>query len=173
MWSGFRLAAAVGGVALSHYSVCAGSFRQTCLLTADGAAKAMAACKAEADKNGWMVTIVVADAGGVPLALERRGSAAMTVDIALGKAKTAALAGKASSVYEGLINGDPRWGKNVKPKLSLLSNGYVLMEGGIPIFIDGHVVGSIGVSGVRSDQDVQIAQAGIDALMADAQCSHS
>ena len=113
---------------------------------------------AEATKNGWAVTIVVADAGGVPLHLHRHAFPA-SAEIAMGKARTAALFAKETAGLEALANvaeGEAR--------TALLSAPFVLMRGGVPIIIDGQCIGAVGVSGVRADQDEQIARAGVDVV---------
>ena len=91
----------------------------------------------------------------------------MTVEIAMGKARTAAISGKETTAFEKVANGD----EATRPRLALLSSALLLMEGGVPIIVDGVVVGAIGVSGVRSDQDAQVAKAGVTALLADARAS--
>lgn len=121
----------------------------------------MAAARAEAAHHGWAVTIVVADASGVPLLVQRDGAAPMTVDIAMGKARTACMSGRETSVFEASVNG-----KDASPRLALLSTPLTLMEGAVPILIDDVVAGAVGVSGVRSDQDAQVAKAGVAALFA-------
>ena len=123
---------------------------------------AMAAAAREAARNGWKVTIAVTDSSGVPLMLQRMGAAPMTVDIATGKARTAAMSGKETTVFETTANGS----EEKRPRLALLSAPLLLMEGGVPIIVDGVVIGAIGVSGVRSDQDAQVAKAGVAALLA-------
>ena len=154
-----RVAFASGGLATMLISAprCSAetvpSFRPSVVLTLPGARRAMAAAASEADANKWAVTIAVTDAGGVPLLVERHGAAPMTVDIACGKARTAALSGKETSVFEKSANGG-----ELKPRMALLSAPLLLMEGGVPIVVDGVCVGAIGVSGVRSDQDAQIAK---------------
>ena len=135
-------------------------FKPTVVLTLKGAQQVLAAAVAEADANSWAVTIAVTDAAGVPLVLERHGSAPMTVDIAIGKARTAAMSGKETTVFERIANGSDEQ----RPRLALLSAPLLLMEGGVPIVVDGVIVGAVGVSGVRSDQDAQIAKAGLAAL---------
>ena len=142
-------------------SAAPGAFKPSFALTAQGAQLALDAATAEADSNGWAVTIAVSDASGIPLLLQRReGAMPFTVDVAIGKARTAATTGKATTAFENIANGS----EEQRPRLALLSSGLTLMEGGVPIVVDDIVVGAIGVSGVRSDQDAQIAQAGVSAL---------
>ena len=170
-----RASLTAGGVAalsahtakMSAADASSSPFKPSVVLTASGAKTAMAAAVNEADKNGWAVTIAVSDAGGTPLLLERRGAAPMTVEIAMGKARTAAISGKETTAFEKVANGD----EATRPRLALLSSALLLMEGGVPIIVDGVVVGAIGVSGVRSDQDAQVAKAGVTALLADARAS--
>jgi glc operon protein GlcG len=118
------------------------------------------AAEAEAEKNNWAVVIAVCDDGGHLMWLQRMdGAAPISSEIAPAKARTAALGWRASKIYEDMINGG---------RISFLSAPTLegMLEGGEPIVIDGHVVGAIGVSGVKSAEDAQIARAGIAALTA-------
>lgn len=121
--------------------------------------KAMAAAaEAEALKNQWAVTIAIVDAGGHLLWLQRLdGAAAVSAAIAPAKARTSALGRRETKVYEDMINGG---------RTSFLSAPLIdgMLEGGVPILVDGHCVGAVGVSGVKSSEDAQIARAGIAAL---------
>jgi glc operon protein GlcG len=117
-----------------------------------------AAAEAEALKNNWAVTIAVVDDGGHLLWLQRLdGAAALSAHIAPAKAHTAALGRRESKSYEDVINGG---------RTSFLSAPTVsgMLEGGVPIMKDGQCLGAIGVSGVKSTEDAQIARAGIAAL---------
>ncbi|WP_104204710.1 GlcG/HbpS family heme-binding protein [Billgrantia saliphila] len=115
------------------------------------------AAQQEAEANGWAVTIAVADDGGHLLGLRRLdGAAPMTPDVATQKARSAALGRKETQVFEEMING----GRNAF--LSAPLQG--LLSGGVPVLVDSEVAGTVGVSGVKPDQDVQIARAGIAAL---------
>ena len=117
-----------------------------------------AAAEAEAFKNNWPVTIAVVDDGGHLLWLQRLdGAAALSAHIAPAKAHTAALGRRESKAYEEVINGG---------RTSFLSAPAVsgMLEGGVPIMKDGQCLGAIGVSGVKSTEDAQIARAGIAAL---------
>jgi uncharacterized protein GlcG (DUF336 family) len=109
--------------------------------------------------HDWRVTISVVDDGGHLLGLLRLdGAAPMTAVISPGKARTSALGRRESRVYEESINGG---------RYAYLSvPSPVMLEGGVPIVVDGEVVGAVGVSGVKSTQDVEIGQAGIAAFMA-------
>jgi uncharacterized protein GlcG (DUF336 family) len=104
------------------------------------------------------VTITIVDDGGHLLWLQRLdGAAPVSAHIAPAKANTAALGRRESKVYEDMINGG---------RVSFLSAPALegLLEGGVPVIVDGHVIGAVGVSGVKSTEDVQIAKAGIAAL---------
>ena len=117
-----------------------------------------AAAEAEALKNQWAVTIAVVDAGGHLLWLQRLdGAAPVSAAIAPAKARTAALGRRETKVYEDMINGG---------RTSFLSAPLIdgMLEGGVPALVDGHCVGAVGVSGVKSTEDAQIARAGIAAL---------
>jgi glc operon protein GlcG len=91
--------------------------------------------------------------------LQRVGAWPATVEIAIGKARTAALFQRETALLEGASNVT-----DGKARTSLLSSGYLLMEGGVPIISDGQVVGAVGVSGVLPDQDAQVAKAAVAAL---------
>lgn len=113
--------------------------------------------QAEAETHGWPITIAVADDGGHLLGLRRLDNAApCTSLIATEKARSAAIGRKETSVFEEMINN----GRNAF--LSAPLEG--LLTGGVPIILNGQTVGSIGVSGVQPNQDVQVAKAGIRAL---------
>ncbi len=117
-----------------------------------------AAAEAEAIKNNWAVTIAIVDDGGHLLWLQRLdGAAPISAQIAPAKARTAALGQRESRVYEEMINGG---------RVSFLSAPGLegLLEGGVPILKDGQCIGAVGVSGVKSTEDVQIGRAGIAAL---------
>lgn len=117
-----------------------------------------AAAEAEALKNGWAVSIAIADDGGHLLWLQRLdGAPAISAHIAPAKAHTAALGRKESKVYEDVINGG-RYSFLSAPQLQ------GMLEGGVPILKDGQCLGAVGVSGVKSPEDAQIARAGIAAL---------
>ena len=119
-----------------------------------------AAAEAEAVTNKWAVTIAIVDDGGHLLWLQRLdGAPPISAQIAPAKAHTAALGRRESRVYEEIINGG---------RASFLSAPGVagLLEGGVPLMIDGQCLGAVGVSGVKSNEDAQIAKAGIAALSA-------
>jgi uncharacterized protein GlcG (DUF336 family) len=119
-----------------------------------------AAAEAEALRNQWAVSIAIVDDGGHLLWLQRLdGAAPISAQICEAKARTAALGRRESRVYEEMINGG---------RTSFLSAPALegMLEGGVPIVVGGHYVGAIGVSGVKSSEDAQIARAGIAALSA-------
>jgi glc operon protein GlcG len=127
------------------------------MLTLDDARTMVAAGEAEAKRNGWNVVIAVCDDGGHLVLLHRLdGVAPISSAIAPAKARAAALGKRESKVYEDMIN----QGRNAF--LSAPLDG--MLEGGVPIAVDGHVVGAVGVSGVKSSEDAQIAKAAIAAL---------
>jgi glc operon protein GlcG len=115
------------------------------------------AARAEAQLNGWAVAIAVVDDGGHPLALERLdGCAPIGAYIATEKARTSALGRRESKGYEDMVNG----GRSAFLSAPLLT----ALEGGVPILVEGQVIGAVGVSGVKAEQDAQVAKAGIHAL---------
>ena len=117
-----------------------------------------AAAEAEALKNNWAVTIAIVDDGGHLLHLQRLdGAAPISAHIAPAKANTAAMGRRESKVYEDIVNGG---------RISFLSAPHLqgMLEGGLPIMKDGHCIGAVGVSGVKSTEDAQIARAGIAAI---------
>lgn len=117
-----------------------------------------AAAEAEALKNHWAVTIAIVDAGGHPLWLQRLdGAAPMSAHIAPAKARSAALGRRESKAFEEMIN-------NGRTSFLSVPQLEALMEGGVPIVKDGHCLGAVGVSGVKSSEDAQIARAGIAAI---------
>ena len=116
------------------------------------------AAEAEALQNNWAVTIAIVDDGGHLLHLNRLdGAAPLSSHIAPAKANTAAMGRRESKSYEDVINGG---------RTSFLSAPYVhgMLEGGLPIMKDGQCIGAVGVSGVKSSEDAQIARAGIAAI---------
>ncbi len=117
-----------------------------------------AAAEAEAVKNQWAVTVAIVDDGGHLLWLQRLdGAPALSAHIAPAKAHTSALGRRESKFYEDVIN---------QGRAAFLSAPEIqgLLEGGVPIVKDGQCLGAVGVSGVKSPEDAQIARAGIAAL---------
>lgn len=128
-----------------------------CLTHADVVAIGDAAV-AEARRHGWAVSVAVVDDGGHLLWMQRLdGAAPVSATIAPAKARTAALGLRESKAYEDVIN----QGRTAFLSVAVLDG---MLEGGVPIVVEGQVVGAVGVSGVKSSDDVQIARAGIAAL---------
>ncbi|HIZ49512.1 MAG TPA: heme-binding protein [Candidatus Pseudomonas excrementavium] len=128
------------------------------VLTLEEANRMIDAAFAEADQNEWKVTVAVVDDGGHILAMRRMdGCAPIASYIAPQKARSAALGRRDTSEFEAMINGG---------RTAFLSAPEVtgLLEGGVPLKVEGQVVAAIGVSGVKPDQDAQVAKAGIAAL---------
>jgi glc operon protein GlcG len=127
-------------------------------LTLDEVKRIAAAAEGEALRNRWAVSIAVVDDGGHLLWLERLdGAPPISAQIAPAKARTAALGRRDSKVYEDMIN---------QGRVSFLSAPDLegMLEGGVPILVDGQCLGAVGVSGVKSVEDAQVAKAGIAAL---------
>lgn len=126
-------------------------------LSADDVRKIAAAAEAEARRNNWAVTIAIVDDGGHLLWLQRLdGAAPISSHIGPEKARAAALGRRETKLYEDMIN------QGRTAFLSAPLQG--MLEGGVPLLIDGQCVGAVGVSGVKSGEDAQIAKAGIAAL---------
>jgi glc operon protein GlcG len=120
-------------------------------------ARILAAARAEAQQHSWAVAIAVVDDGGHPLALERLdGCAPIGAYIATEKARSAAIGRRETKGYEDMVNG----GRSAFLSAPLIT----ALEGGVPVIVDGQVVGAVGVSGVKAEQDAQVANAGIAAL---------
>ena len=127
-------------------------------LTTEDVKKILAAAEAHAVKHGWAVTIAIVDDGGHALGMLRLDDAApISSRLAPAKAQTAALGRRESRIYEEIINN----GRQAFLSAPLLEG---MLEGGVPILADGEVVGAVGVSGVKSTEDAEIARAGIAAL---------
>ncbi|MFM9879204.1 MAG: GlcG/HbpS family heme-binding protein [Burkholderiaceae bacterium] len=128
-------------------------------ITLEAASKVAAAATAEARKNNWPVVISIVDSAGQLVLLHRLDNTQYaSLDIATGKAKTSVNFRRPTKALEDAIAGG---GAGLR---LLRVDGLTPLEGGIPIIVDGKIVGGIGVSGVTSQQDAQIAKAGIDAL---------
>ena len=130
------------------------------ILTLEDVRRMAIAAEAEATQNGWAVTLAIVDGGGHLLWLQRMdGAAPISAEIAPDKARTAAMGRRESKVFEVMIN---------QGRVSFLSAPTLhgMLEGGVPIMVDGQCLGAIGVSGVKSTEDAQIARAGIAALQA-------
>jgi len=127
------------------------------VLTLEDCQKISAAAQAEALRNSWNVAIAILDDGGHLLHLIRMdGATPANAAIAVEKGRTAAVSRRSSGKWEDIVKG----GRTVMLKMP----GILPVQGGVPIVADGTCVGAVGVSGVQSHEDEQIAQAGIDAL---------
>ena len=126
-------------------------------ISLEDARKAAAAAAAESRKNKWNMAIAVVDDGGHLVYFERIDETQYgSIDIAIGKAKTAVAFKRPTKALEDAINGGQH---------AILSFPNTLpREGGLPILHDGKVIGGIGVSGGKSSEDAQVAKAGVDAL---------
>jgi glc operon protein GlcG len=125
-------------------------------LTADDVKKMLSACEAEAGKNKWAVSISIVDDGGFLLgALRMDGASAITAEVSIGKAKTSAMTKRPSKFFEDRIK--------ERPAFAGFPAG-ILIQGGVPVMHVNECVGAIGVSGVQSHEDEQVAQAGANAL---------
>lgn len=153
----FRLllvSATLLGVSLAAGTRVAAQVRVMHAVTADAAERAIAAAAAEARKQGWLVSISVVDNGGELVAFLRMDDAPpSSVDISRGKARTAARMRRATRVLDSTLTAG---------RLPILGiDGIVPVEGGVPIIVNGEVVGAVGVSGATSAQDAQVARAGV------------
>jgi len=129
-------------------------------LTLGDARAAAAAAEAEATAHGWAVTVAVVDDGGHLLWLQRLdGAAPISAEIAVAKARTAALGRRETKGYEDMIN----QGRTAFLSAPVLQG---MLEGGVPILAGGHCVGAVGVSGVKSAEDAQVARTGVAAVTA-------
>lgn len=127
-------------------------------LTLEDCRRMAAAAEAHAVANGWAVCIAIVDDGGHLLWLQRLdGAAPIAAHIAPAKARTAAVGRRESRLYEEMIN---------QGRQSFLSAPTLegMLEGGVPVLVEGQCIGAVGVSGVKSGEDAQIARAGIAAL---------
>lgn len=126
-------------------------------MTLEAAKKVAAGAEAEARKNNWNVVIAIVDDGGHLVLLQRiDGTQTGSIDVAIGKARTSAAFKRPTKVFDDLAK--------TRPSITTISPDAVLLEGGVPIMVGGQLVGAVGVSGVTSQQDAQIAEAGIAAL---------
>ncbi|HEX2198165.1 MAG TPA: heme-binding protein [Burkholderiales bacterium] len=127
------------------------------MLTLEDCKKISAASEAEARKNNWNVCIAILDDGGHLLHLARMdGATPANSRIAIGKGRTAAESRRSTAMWEERIKA----GRHAM----LGMPGITPVQGGLPIVVDGICIGGVGVSGVQSHEDEQIAKAGIDTL---------
>lgn len=130
-------------------------------ITLEQAKTVIAAAQAEAKKQKWPVAVAVVDGGGHLVAFEKLDNTQLgSIGVALEKAKSAALFRRPTKAFEDAL---AMGGANLRV---LKVPGAIPVEGGIPIVLDGKIVGAVGVSGVKANEDGQVAQAGVDALKA-------
>ena len=129
-------------------------------ISVEQAKKAMVAAEAEARKNNWQVVISIVDTGGHQVMLQRLEAQNASVDIAIGKARTAVNFRRPTKALEDSL------AANGSALRILAVPGVMPLQGGLPIVMDGKIIGGIGVSGVLATQDEVVAKAGIDALLA-------
>ena len=148
---------AIAAVALMGLSAQA-QLLQKKALSLEGARKMVAAAEAEAERNHWRGVVAVVDDGGWVILLERMDHAAMTasVELAEGKARSAALFKKSTQALEEAIN----HGRYA----AITARGFIEMQGGLPVVVDGEVIGGIGASFATPEEDEQVAKAGLAAL---------
>ena len=128
------------------------------VLTLDGAKLIAEHAAKKANKEKWNVIISIVDSHGYLMYLERMDGVQLgSLDVAINKAKTSVLYARSTKVFQERV-------KAGDIPVSMLDN-IVAIEGGLPIKVNGHIIGSVGVSGVRGNQDAEIAQAGIDAFL--------
>jgi uncharacterized protein GlcG (DUF336 family) len=128
------------------------------VLSLEDVKRMAAAAEREALAQQWAVSIAIVDDGGHLLWLQRLdGAAPVSAAIAPAKARTSAIGRRESKVYEEMIN---------QGRTSFLSAPHLqgMLEGGVPVIVEGHCVGALGISGVKAHEDAQIARAGIAAL---------
>ena len=122
-------------------------------LSLDAANKIIAGAIIEAKANNWSVDIAIVDEGGNLLSFQRMDGASIgAIDAAIGKARTASLYRRPTKVLEEVAK--------TRPAILTLPNS-VLLQGGVPVVVNGQIVGAVGVGGVTSQQDEQIAEAGL------------
>ena len=128
------------------------------ILTLEDAKRVAAAAEAEAQNNGWRVVIAVADDGGHLLYLQRSHDTQFgSVETAIQKARAAIAFQRPTKASEDAVSSGRL--------IHLALPGVIPAEGGVPLEVDGFVIGGLGISGVRSFQDGQIAAAGVAALL--------
>ena len=125
-------------------------------LTSTDVKKILAACEAEASKHRWAVAIAVVDEAGFPLGFTRMdGAPVITAEVSIGKARTSAMTKRPSKFFEDRVK--------ERPAFVNFPAG-ILLQGAVPVLYQNECVGAVGVSGVQSHEDEQVAQAGANAL---------
>ena len=129
-------------------------------LTLEAARLAMGACEAEAKRGGWRVVIAVVDDGGHPILVQRLdGAQISSIDTAVAKSRAAVAWKRPTRLLEESVN-------NGRFAFLSITQGMAALQGGVPVEVEGQVLGAIGVSGVKASDDEIVAQAGVDALKA-------
>ncbi len=156
----FALLVLVAGFATSSAFAQTGPAPYGAPITIEQAKKAMLAAEAEARKNNWQVVISIVDSGGHLVMLQRLDAQTGSIEIATGKATTsAALRRPTKAIEDSLAPGGSA--------LRILSvRSVTALQGGVPILLDGKIIGAIGVSGVLAPQDEIVAMAGAAAIAA-------
>ena len=152
----FALVAAAATICATAQPVRA-QFLDSKVVSLDAAKTIAAAAEAEAHKQGWTVAIAVVDLSGGLILFHRLDNVQSgSLDVAIAKARTAARFKRSTRVFFDAV---------AKGNIGILSlSGAVPVPGGLPITVGGKVIGAVGVSGMSSDQDETIAQAGLAAL---------
>ena len=163
MTSNFKTVRHLAAIALA--TVCLQASAQTpppygLSITLDQAKKAMVAAEAEARKNNWPVVISIVDSAGYLVMLQTLEAQHASVDIAIGKARTAVNFRRPTKALEDSL------AANGSALRILAVPGVMPLQGGLPIVVDGKIIGGIGVSGVLASQDEMVAKAGLDTLTA-------
>ncbi len=158
MLKSLRHLAAVGLAALSLQVAAQSPPPYGQSISVEQAKKAMAAAEAEARKNNWQVVISIVDTGGHLVMLQRLEAQNASVDIATGKARTAVNFRRPTKALEDSL------AANGSALRILAVPGVMPLQGGLPIVVDGKIIGGIGVSGVTAPQDEVVAKAGLDSL---------
>lgn len=128
-------------------------------ISLEDAKKVMAAAEKEAVKQNWSVSIAIVDSAGYLVMLQRLENSHLgSVEIAIEKAKGVALFRRPTKVFQETVAGGGAG-------LRMLRFPAIPLEGGVPIIVDSKLIGAVGVSGVQSHQDAQVAEAGIKALV--------
>ncbi|CAK9101392.1 Protein GlcG [Durusdinium trenchii] len=134
-------------------------------VTLAGAEQAVRAGIAAAQKSGWKVSVAICDVGGNLIALHRMdGCMPIGAEIATEKARSAILFARETKLLEAAVNGEK---SNGGERAALLTSGRVLMEGGVPIIDPAHggIIGACGVSGVKPNEDAEVAKAAVNGLL--------
>ncbi|MEO7455534.1 MAG: heme-binding protein [Gemmatimonadaceae bacterium] len=148
----FVVAAALVAFALPAHA----QLRATSVITLAGAKNIMSAAEAEALKGGWKMSIAIVDAAGELVLFHKGdGSRPSNVEFSLAKARTSARFQRPSKGLDSAVTAG---------RIQYLASSAFPMEGGMPIIVDGQVIGAVGVSGGSSAQDAMVASAGIAAL---------